>query len=120
MRISDWSYDLCSSDLQAAGPVGLLHETVAHVVVEDVGPQGSERRLRGEVGDGGVEGVEDIPALLRDLGEVVRTRCAIHGREDDRLEADRAVDGAGAILLGEEEGGADRKSTRLTYRHYGA
>src|SRR3546814_17905583 len=55
MRISDWSSDVCSSDLDEQGPVA------GEVGKADAGPR-IEARRHGEVGDLGV-GQEAVPLV---------------------------------------------------------
>src|SRR3546814_4427574 len=108
MRISDWSSDVCSSDLQRAG----AGEVAAFLRLSIL-----QRRHR---------------LLLGDRRQVDREGGALpHGAVDedvaagllhDAIDGGEAEAGAGADLLGREEGiedavDEDRKSTRLNSSH---
>src|SRR3546814_4051134 len=90
MRISDWSSDVCSSDLQDLGALHLLHP-------------GLERRaLRQTVADRTAEFVVEVVGEQRPEGR----RVALGERVDDHAER-----GLGTLQEG------DRKSTRLNSSH---
>src|SRR3546814_19195254 len=95
MRISDWSSDVCSSDLAGAGGFGAGGVDALRVVVrrlaaaqDDVAVLVARRR-----GDRGA-------AFLRDGQEVVRLRC-----RQDRVEGDLHV-AVGAVLEADRAGQA--------------
>src|SRR3546814_3330138 len=112
MRISDWSSDVCSSDLVEAGHeaagVGCLElsEQPAHLLAADlVGIIEREKPVRLRVDRAGVAGSQPIFARRkrRGGGEGYRLRRGV-GR--------RGQGGGVAIGTGE-----DRKSTRLNSSH---
>src|SRR3546814_4999812 len=104
MRISDWSSDVCTSDLQVAGIVGSGFEAVETRRL-DIAKQALRRRddparthPQLAIAAFGVEALDVAPRLVA---------------QDQR---DRVVDGNRRILRRSCVGG-DRKSTRLNSRH---
>src|SRR3546814_7011080 len=104
MRISDWSSDVCSSDLRAHHPAGLVSEDVAveHPVTRVISDEG------------------DLDALVRCAQDSVlpfpvRGGCAVPGDhpEDVAVQVDRVP--AGGLVAQVEN--VDRKSTRLNSSH---
>src|SRR3546814_4355972 len=110
MRISDWSSDVCSSDLEAGG-----HELVSH----DVRSRPALRRgllLEGTE----AEDVVDVPVGVDDRAEPVGVPGAkalvVRRRADlvagvEQQEAPVGVEGGGVAER------RDRKSTRLNSRN---
>src|SRR3546814_4209464 len=101
MRISDWSSDVCSSDLSADQPADHLGGIVDH---------GNDPRI---VDAGGADDADGADDLL--LGIAV-------GRDDHRAagEAEKSVLGADENLHALRRAGEverDRKSTRLNSIH---
>src|SRR3546814_7646963 len=120
MRISDWSSDVCSSDL-VAGEVGKA----------DAGPR-IEARRHGEVGDLGV-GQEAVPLVagndmqlqrLEPAALALGIEAACLGQHLAWLDEDAGAEAlAGQVHAAERAPGIfagvgeqDRKSTRLNYR----
>src|SRR3546814_1550372 len=114
MRISDWSSDVCSSDLMADRPFGHADEAALVVAAFDAGVKAPEvvgvleagdglgtgyvmRRVMGEVSPATVL-ADPPPSLLADLG---RELARIHAVPLEKVPA--------AI--------PDRKSTRLNSSH---
>src|SRR3546814_3139435 len=129
MRISDWSSDVCSSDLQSGdvdpldGAVTEHHRAVAGEVADQLalaGTGGPHRQLA-------LGGAEDAV----ELGEVVQERAGLEVREvevggDGGLAAaavDHHLAGAGALVelhlrqIRRQLAVLDRKSTRLNSSH---
>src|SRR3546814_1341801 len=105
MRISDWSSDVCSSDLLDLGVAAEALRLLAHVEHRQAEPFGDPRR---EGDAGGLATGDAVDRLVAGLalnqraGEVHELRAG--AREGDDLAA---VD----------VDGADRKSTRLNSSH---
>src|SRR3546814_5764451 len=107
-RISDWSSDVCSSDLLLAGtdtqPIAHLHLVKRHIGLGAVGGNAPGRVRR-----------QADQRLERRAGLTARLELehlAEQDKRDDhggRLE----VDAAQTVMSSER----DRKSTRLTYSH---
>src|SRR3546814_5416422 len=98
LRISDWSSDVCSSDLRAGGGRGVV----------------------GQVVGSGLDGDAAALAALLDGGGQRLARRGVHGV--DRGADDAAEIGGAADRVGLDEGRAggvpgDRKSTRLNSSH---
>src|SRR3546814_9398139 len=105
MRISDWSSDVCSSDLDYLGMAGMAdEEDVPSILNQPFG-------LAMNLGDERAGGVEIIEAALFGRGRN-RLRHAM-GREDHRHAVRNLVE------FGDEDRalGLDRKSTRLNSSH---
>src|SRR3546814_3473990 len=103
MRISDWSSDVCSSDLEAGAVIVILARAVAggRIIVE-----GRGRADLGAVGDARARGRRDGPA----------------DRQRPRRPRRDAADGphaGGAVIAAETRRAreVDRKSTRLNSSH---
>src|SRR3546814_8712038 len=121
MRISDWSSDVCSSDLHA---VRAGFELQAG---EDPWPGDLRARLL-VAADLGFRGVDDLEAPALQLGEAL-----VHAQEVSREERRLVAAGAGAhledgvarvgLVLGQQQDlqlvleVRDRKSTRLNSIH---
>src|SRR3546814_14631678 len=70
MRISDWSSDVCSSDLEGRVPVGVLARSLGGVPVGIAvaqRPQGLERGGRARGLDRALYGLGNRPVLLDDV-----------------------------------------------------
>src|SRR3546814_4433922 len=106
MRISDWSSDVCSSDLIGLHPIVGVPRWLAGIAqLEDVGDIAGHRRA---IGAGGtIEG-----AAINAVATIA-----------DRLEIEPAIERAArepepvSDLPFEIERGGDRKSTRLNSSH---
>src|SRR3546814_6392833 len=109
MRISDWSSDVCSSDLQRGRDIAEEVEKVGSVVGDDLvaAVKGAENRL------------ERPPVIIETdiLVEGVKFRAL-----DDRAEQPRRCVAIGLrlavkplVIAGHQD--HDRKSTRLTSSH---
>src|SRR3546814_2051739 len=112
MRISDWSSDVCSSDLMVfgrgadagyEGAVGARHHHQRPVGLEVVG-----QRHRDAERAHAWHAVLDVPGL--EVGVPVEFLGA-----EARLVVQARL--AGVDLVAEKLPGQDRKSTRLTYSH---
>src|SRR3546814_6348205 len=105
MRISDWSSDVCSSDL--ARPDG------RHAV--DFGPVGVGAANLHRIADPRLPGDLDPGDILQNFGEVLVGQLA------DILGLDNLDDIVGGALFAQRGGkgaaDADRKSTRLNSSH---
>src|SRR3546814_7531681 len=110
MRISDWSSDVCSSDLLVAGSgrEGLQIQVVEILYgddrVERLGKSGRGERSRDGI-DIGISGI--------DRGLIV----AILLLEGDEFGGLEAIDLARGADRGGEQAREDRKSTRLNSSH---
>src|SRR3546814_3362752 len=104
MRISDWSSDVCSSDLVAAGTGhtrrGFLGARHDRPVIGEVATGTPVEFARLRIGNAGLGGAD-----LRLHGNGGRLAALARGAAQD-LEAEHAG-----------ENGADRKSTRLNSSH---
>src|SRR3546814_17174772 len=99
MRISDWSSDVCSSDLKEEG-----RDREAQVVEgHRIAPVDAEQRRRGDAGIA-VEAVEEVVVLTHEVEEGDGDRQRDHDGVD-ALGAHRDEADAGA-----EEGGAEDRS----------
>src|SRR3546814_8901640 len=126
MRISDWSSDVCSSDLRGDHP-GLADADIAAEF--DCGIDLAERldpRIVDALGARAVEiddrdraGLE-IPAGAGRVADQIETGAVARQREGEAAHrADRAGADRGAVVVRSPVIG-DRKSTRLNSRNYGA
>src|SRR3546814_5218069 len=103
MRISDWSSDVCSSDLLAAAiDAGLIRDVV---IAKSERESDDFWRLRDSISE--AERAEG-PALQHDISVPVDLMPAFIAENPHRLE--RAFSGVRALSL-------DRKSTRLNSSH---
>src|SRR3546814_5593987 len=115
MRISDWSSDVCSSDLHAA-----RHDAAAERL-ETEQAQVAERLRRVETEAAGPRSVEALKALEQAVSRVAghlyegetRTRETMEGLEARIARAEALAGGDAAVMIEEELGrlGQDRKST---------
>src|SRR3546814_9050483 len=122
MRISDWSSDVCSSDLKEEG-----RDREAQVVEgHRIAPVDAEQRRRGDAGIA-VEAVEEVVVLTHEVEEGDGDRQRDHDGVDalgaHRDEADEGAEEGGAED-GDRDGhppwpaeAQDRKSTRLNSSH---
>src|SRR3546814_4326392 len=123
MRISDWSSDVCSSDLQVTAPAQTpidpaarfhrTHDMLAQMLVER-GPPGNERETHAIV-DHCEPARCERDALAADAGDGI----ALLGRVSRQSGAGRdgfRRPGQFACPQGIEQ--VDRESTRLNSRHY--
>src|SRR3546814_3104286 len=124
VRISDWSSDVCSSDLVAFRRGRGLFHFGGHVLRLLVLPQPKETRVahrsaRGEFGEGdfGDEfGFQPMDLARGDLVDLERRGLAFELRESLREVGEAAGVEAGAdVALVDER--IDRKSTRLNSSH---
>src|SRR3546814_2593866 len=110
MRISDWSSDVCSSDLEIGADIGGLGEDAAAEAREDRNERSAERE-RGQC-------LDDDPII----GSVAGGAGQIPEEARDREQAEPGHQhaGDGARAEGEREAAlerGDRKSTRLNSSH---
>src|SRR3546814_4942818 len=105
MRISDWSSDVCSSDLDEEAPDP--HRDAEQTIVE-----GRGRRQPGEgraiVSHARGEGIEDLRETMRPLVERPREASRQHRGDGGEAEDDQRQHGNCE---------QDRKSTRLNSSH---
>src|SRR3546814_2294743 len=111
MRISDWSSDVCSSDLLVDHAAQLGEDAVAEACAVARDEQVARPREQQPQPAGARGGVEEQPADLARAVEVVAQPQDLCVKGALQLFAMLAV-GADAIAI---EG--DRKSTRLNYSH---
>src|SRR3546814_4318883 len=97
MRISDWSSDVCSSDLGGeAGRPGLLHDLEAGPAADEEGEVGGgQRAVEEQPAHHLVDGVVAADVLARDLRltGAVDGGCRVHGSggvEERLLGTDRS------------------------------
>src|SRR3546814_1790917 len=119
MRISDWSSDVCSSDLHTGGAGSLEHGQQAVAVIA-----GDDVTHRSERGEQSVENLDDGAAVLAtdvrpDPG--VAGRDAGHVAEAARSETPQGA-GLGGLAVGEvherrRRGVGDREGNRLESSH---
>src|SRR3546814_2584753 len=123
MRISDWSSDVCSSDLQVA---------VVELVLQRAGAGGDDglqprQQRRDEVGEGlagagaglGQQHALPVERIGNGDGEVLLRRPRREARDLRRQYAALGQGGAAALRKGSPVPGLqDRKSTRLHSSHY--
>src|SRR3546814_3683566 len=116
MRISDWSSDVCSSDLEIVGilPVGRRSEAQALPGLHD------GKRTHGSAYSSLPAGIVAIEAHRRHVDELPRKKELVLGergavRRDRGVESDTVETDDVHIAFDDEEAplGADRKSTRL-------
>src|SRR3546814_7473920 len=127
MRISDWSSDVCSSDLELAGGGGGMVEEHQRPAVGVVGAEVAEAQVVGvprraaghrdpvRFGEVGGQGREQDATVAADLGGergrgVFQSREVVVALDDDVVDLVGDGDRAGAGLR-------DRKSTSLTSSH---
>src|SRR3546814_10226947 len=109
MRISDWSSDVCSSDLLARGGGGLLlRDRGAFVGGEQLVDQHGERGARPSEQHGAGD---QRDALLPDGADTQEPDMAVRANEDSMVLKQRR---AALAQIAQ----ADRKSTRLHSSHY--
>src|SRR3546814_5957830 len=116
MRISDWSSDVCSSDLRQAILAGVADGTI-DAIASDHSPHDVEsKRLPFAIAEPGIVGLETLLPLSLQLyhgGKAglleLLTRLTVRPAEILGLNAGRLAKGAPADL--------DRKSTRLNSSH---
>src|SRR3546814_7447180 len=92
MRISDWSSDVCSSDLPAVEP-GRVH------LLAPAGDAPTAQIIFGRSGDktdAPVAKVDQVP------GRKLRRSFVVHRQRDPRLAAERADPGKGNLHLAEQ------------------
>src|SRR3546814_4989830 len=114
MRISDWSSDVCSSDLHA-GICGRLREHAQpfeiHIVV-------AENSVDGHTGLRAADepSEENVPVQTTSLRNGLAVRRKGRSKIGCGHHRSRAVD---AVAVDDQAGGdgQDRKSTRLNYSH---
>src|SRR3546814_3470857 len=109
MRISDWSSDVCSSDLLEARLVQVFGEVLGHAL--------GERGDQGAHAPGG-----DVAALADEVVDLALGRADDADRVDEAGRADDLLDEDAAGLLQFPIAGRcrdieDRKSTRLNSSH---
>src|SRR3546814_1427063 len=118
MRISDWSSDVCSSDLQAEDDLDQPAETARGITEGKAQAGDDDDDHRDDLGDRTLDALED--RLERRFPG--HRRAARMGRDgDDHRDEDRGrgEDGvAGAMPGGTDH--EDRKSTSLNSSHYSA
>src|SRR3546814_1018243 len=102
MRISDWSSDVCSSDLSVQRAVG--RRVVGGPVVLAVGVV--QVHAREDVVVAGELAVEGVEVQVQQVGAEARRRAV-----QVRGAVEVGIGEAGQVLL------RDRKSTRLNYSH---
>src|SRR3546814_2858011 len=100
MRISDWSSDVCSSDLVAPGRVGFASTSAPF----------TDRAHAGLIVD-----ALGLPRATRTIDVSGTRRCAISLLLDTLLAGDDALVAAGERRPA--KAGRDRKSTRLNSSH---
>src|SRR3546814_7710022 len=115
MRISDWSSDVCSSDLAEAAIAPHVDHDIALELLAEV-----DRELAREGHRLGIVAVDVQDRRLNALGDVGRigrrARELRAGRETD-LVVDDEVDAAAGIVAADAREAEDRKSTRLNSSH---
>src|SRR3546814_9357941 len=118
MRISDWSSDVCSSDLPARAELEITVAFGAHVTLEHAGehqPAIGDDRAAGVRDIGGIDGehrLADQPELPRPVDrQIVERRDGFVLAE---VEHEQAV---GPHHRSEDRRRRDRKSTRLNSSH---
>src|SRR3546814_9925952 len=117
MRISDWSSDVCSSDLQAA-TLAKAREEAQGIVGAATARMQEESAARLAVLD------EDLGKRISEAEAQIASAASAASAELDKLAAAAAADIV-ARLTGQQAGedaplpeAADRKSTRLKSSHY--
>src|SRR3546814_10753312 len=114
MRISDWSSDVCSSDLQVGADCAADH-TAEREPAEQNAVDIAEAPM-GDAGRAGGEHHGGMDAGARDRRGNAETQE--NGRAGKPVgHADRAVHELRSKAHGGEQKAIDRKSTHLTYSH---
>src|SRR3546814_10772296 len=122
MRISDWSSDVCSSDLIVEGAAGVLAADAEQCPLVLAGPGKGEaqvlaRRFQLRVELQGPVEVDDrrlgiAPQQVGEAAVIVEHRGLAVDGERTVVGSDRLIPLAGAVVQ------QDRKSTRLNSSHY--
>src|SRR3546814_3922546 len=101
MRISDWSSDVCSSDLLASGSAVAHVEFIDHEVV-DLGDRGEQTfPVRPQEREGANEHL-GIPRRGNEIGRLFVDRKGLHLRLPLRIEKGKAKNGVGGEFRSEE------------------
>src|SRR3546814_6020086 len=118
MRISDWSSDVCSSDLLAAAGVGRVGVIDRAPVV--LGEHAQARQLVDAGVDGGIVVISFLALELfrAERHVVVEVEVVAEGRDPGKAPAHAPLEG-GNPLVGRARDGEERdgKSTRLNSSH---
>src|SRR3546814_19193888 len=97
MRISDWSSDVCSSDLLASGSAVAHVEFIDHEVV-DLGDRGEQTfPVRPQEREGANAHLA-IPGRGNEIGRLFVDRKGLHLRLPLRIEQGKAKNGAGGAF----------------------
>src|SRR3546814_9112210 len=120
MRISDWSSDVCSSDLEGfavdevAQCTGLAAQVTDHVPEIDAMPPVGMTDPHTRRGHYPVRAEEELDAIVKEM------RVEAQSDEAGRHRIGNTIDGDGDVagdIDGDHGEIGDRKSTRLTYSH---
>src|SRR3546814_1131261 len=107
MRIRDWSSDVCSSDLGAAGADSILQSFA--VVATDRNGSAANASVDVRI-------VDDVPTANNDVDGVA---AGTYGPETGNvITGAGTVSGAAGADVKGADGAVDRKSTRLNSSHY--
>src|SRR3546814_1519366 len=111
MRISDWSSDVCSSDLGAAGWAMAFAKLVAYVQAQ----MAKEERKNGRA-----VGSHGVVQPLDERGGMASARLQVVSAHDQRCSSDADANDARVVPTGRRPDrlvDLDRKSTRLNSSH---
>src|SRR3546814_1945509 len=119
MRISDWSSDVCSSDLLGAGCAlitdGRFSGGTSGLSIGHVSPEAAEGGAIGLIENGDLVNI-DIPSRTITLAVadsvLAERRAAMEAKGDAAWQPEKARPRKVSVALP-----ADRKSPRLNYRH---
>src|SRR3546814_8184668 len=109
MRISDWSSDVCSSDLTTSGVIGITVDGSTDVLAGTAGNDAI-------VGDGSAQEIEDLAGNDIIIGGDGADTINLANDGDTDVLVYNALSEAGDVVTGFDTD-ADRKSTRLNSSH---
>src|SRR3546814_4118160 len=109
MRISDWSSDVCSSDLQQEQPLYVFRKAARHF--------GRARPFDGTLGVVAYARAGDGQAAAKGWKVERLARQPVDSAADEKILIEHRYGAIGGVRIADDLAQADRKSTRLNSSH---